>query len=93
MLLGLSSADGGMTVGLSSLDGRRPSMIPAPGFYPRFPRGVLFRSSHISDLKIGTSVATLPCAWRNKVSVGRGWPGVYCDWLRQQVWSVTSVSV
>ena len=33
-------------------------------------------SSHTSDLKIGTPVATLPGAWRCRVSAGTGWPGV-----------------
>ena len=34
------------------------------------------RSSHNSDLKIGTPVATLPGAWRYRVSAGTGRPGV-----------------
>ena len=33
-------------------------------------------SSHTSDLKIGTPDATLPSAWRYRVSVGTGWPSV-----------------
>ena len=33
-------------------------------------------SSHASDLKIGTPVATLPGAWRHRVSTGTGRPGV-----------------
>ena len=33
-------------------------------------------SSHASDFKIGTPVATLPGAWRSRVSAGTGWPGV-----------------
>ena len=33
-------------------------------------------SSHISDLKIGTPVATLPGAWRSGDSAGTGRPGV-----------------
>ena len=33
-------------------------------------------SSHTSDLKIGTPVATLPGAWCYRVSAGTGWPGV-----------------
>ena len=33
-------------------------------------------SSHASDLKIGTPVATLPGAWRYSVSAGTGRPGV-----------------
>ena len=33
-------------------------------------------SSHTSDLNIGTPVATLPGAWRYRVSTGTGRPGV-----------------
>ena len=33
-------------------------------------------SSHTSDLKIGTPVATLPGGWRYRVSGGTGRPGV-----------------
>ena len=33
-------------------------------------------SSHTSDLQNGTPVATLPGAWRYRVSVGTGRPGV-----------------
>ena len=33
-------------------------------------------SSHTSDLNIGTPVATLPGAWRYRVSAGNGRPGV-----------------
>ena len=29
-----------------------------------------------SDLKMDTPVATLPGAWRYRVSAGTGWPGV-----------------
>ena len=46
-------------------------------------------SSHTSDLKIGTPVATLPGAWHYRVSAGTGRPGVsvsvYCDWVRWKV--------
>ena len=38
-------------------------------------------SSHTSDLKIGTPVATLPGAWRYRVSTGTGRPGVRVLWL------------
>ena len=38
--------------------------------------GIFSGSSHISDLNIGTPVATLPGAWRYRVSAGTGWPGV-----------------
>ena len=34
------------------------------------------RLSHTSDLKIGTPVATLPDAWRYRVSAGTGQPSV-----------------
>ena len=34
------------------------------------------RSSHTSDLKIGTPVATLPGAWHYRLSAGTGRPGV-----------------
>ena len=46
-----------------------------PGFESRL-RPDFSRSSHTSDLKIGTPVATLPGAWRYGVSAGTGWPGV-----------------
>ena len=39
------------------------------------------RSSHTSDLKIGTPVATLPGAWHYRVSAGTGRPGVSILWL------------
>ena len=38
-------------------------------------------SSHTSALKIGTPVATLPGAWRYRVSTGTGRPGVSILWL------------
>ena len=38
--------------------------------------GIFSGSSHTSDLKIGTPGATLPGAWRYRVSTGTGWPGV-----------------
>ena len=46
-----------------------------PGSNPA--RGVIFQgSSHTSDLNISTPVATLPGAWRYRVSTGAGRPGV-----------------
>ena len=33
-------------------------------------------TSHTSDFKIGTPVATLPGAWLHRVGAGTGWPGV-----------------
>ena len=38
--------------------------------------GIFSGSSHTSDLKIGTPVATLPGAWYYRVNTGTGWPGV-----------------
>ena len=46
-----------------------------PGFESRLLR-YLSGSSHTSDLKIGTPVATMPGAWRHRVSSGTGRPGV-----------------
>ena len=46
-----------------------------PGFESRLRRD-FSASSHTSDLKIGTPVATLPGAWRYRVSAGAGRPGV-----------------
>ena len=40
-----------------------------------------YGSSDTSDLKIGTPVATLPGAWRYRVSSGTGRPGVSILWL------------
>ena len=49
-----------------------------PGFESRLRRD-FSGSSHTSDIKkkkIGTPVATLPGAWRYRVSAGTGRPGV-----------------
>ena len=46
-----------------------------PGFESRLRRD-FSASSHTSDSKIGTPVATLPGAWRYRVSNGTGRPGV-----------------
>ena len=43
--------------------------------------GIFSGSSHTSDLKNGTPVATLPGAWRYRVSTGTGRPGVSILWL------------
>ena len=51
-----------------------PSSNPACG-------GIFSGSSHTSDLNIGTPVATLPGAWRYRVSAGTGRPGVSILWL------------
>ena len=46
-----------------------------PGFDSRLRRD-FSGSSRTSDLKNGTPVATLPDAWRYRVSDMTGWPGV-----------------
>ena len=56
---------------------RPPRERKIPGSNPAC-TGIFFgvEPSHISDLKIGTPVATLPGAWRYRVSDGTGRPGV-----------------
>ena len=57
-------------------------MVRCPPQEPKIPgsnptcAGMFLGSSHTSDLKIGTPVATLPGAWRYRVSAGTGQPGV-----------------
>ena len=51
-----------------------------PGFASCLRRD-FYRSSHTSDLKIGTPVATLPGAWHYRVSAGIGQPGASILWL------------
>ena len=51
-----------------------------PGFESRLPR-IFSGSSHTSDFKIGTPVATLPGVLRYRVSAGTGPPGVSILWL------------
>ena len=43
-----------------------------PEFDSSLWRGNFSRSSHTSDLKIGSPVATLPRAWCYRVSIGTG---------------------
>ena len=43
--------------------------------------GIFPGSSHTSDFKSGTPVATLPGAWRYRIWAGIGWPGVSILWL------------
>ena len=60
---------------------RRPSRErKIPGSNPACD-GIFSGSSHTSDLKIGTPVATLPGAWRSRVNTGTGGPGVSILWL------------
>ena len=50
-------------------------------------------SSHTSDLNIGTPVATLPGAWRYRVSAGTGRPGVSILWLGEMESWICSFSL
>ena len=54
---------------------RPPRERKVPGSNPACD-GIFSGSSHTSDLKTGTPVATLPGAWRFRVSTGTGRPGV-----------------
>ena len=54
---------------------RPPRERKVPGSNPTCD-GIFSGSSHTSDFKIGTPVATLPGAWRYRVSTGTGLPGV-----------------
>ena len=47
-----------------------------PGFEIPLALGFFSGSSNTSDFKMGTLVATLPGAWRYRVSTGTGRPGV-----------------
>ena len=47
-----------------------------PGFESLWRRDFFSGSSHTSDLKIGTPVATLAGAWCYRVGAGTGWPAV-----------------
>ena len=55
--------------------GRPPREWKVPGSNPAC-AWIFSGSSHTSDLKIGTPVATLPSVWRYRVSAGTGRPGV-----------------
>ena len=59
---------------------RPPRERKIPGSNPAC-AGIFSGSSHTSDLKIGTPVATLPGAWCYRVSAGTGRPGVSILWL------------
>ena len=54
---------------------RPPRERKVPGSNPACV-GIFSGSSHTSDLNIGTPVATLPGAWRYRVSTGTGRPSV-----------------
>ena len=61
-------------IGLKGLR-RPPREWKIPGSNPAC-AGIFSGSSHTSDSNIGTPVATLPGAWRYRVSTGTGRPGV-----------------
>ena len=82
-----NSSVGSVLGSLSSLDRlvglvvrRPPQERKVPGSNPAC-AGILSGSSHTSDFKIGTAVATLPGAWHYRVSAGTGRPGVSILWL------------
>ena len=54
---------------------RPPRERKIPGLNPAC-AGNFSGSSHTSDLKIGTPLATLPGAWRYRIDAGTGRPGV-----------------
>ena len=51
------------------------SRVEDPRFEP-ICAGIFSASSHTSDFKIDTPLATLPGAWCYRVSAGIGWPNV-----------------
>ena len=65
-----------------------PRERKVPGSNPAC-AGIFLGSSHTSDSKIGTPVATLPGSGLGLV----GPVSVYCDWVRWKVGSATSISV
>ena len=92
MILGLSIADGAITVGLwilSSLDGGRPLWYrPLVGLVVRClaweredPGMTPLHCSHTSDVETGTPVATLPGVLMSGVIVRTGRPGVTILWM------------
>ena len=71
----LNSLPGAMTALLALWLRRPPREWKVLGSNPTC-AGIFSGSSHTSDFKIGTPVATLPGAWRYRVSTGTGQPGV-----------------
>ena len=70
---------------------RPPRERKVPGSNPAW-AGIFLGSSHTCDLNIGTPVATLPDAWRYRVSAGTRRPGVSILWLGEME-SLTSTSI
>ena len=58
------------------VDKASASRAADPGFDSRLRRGDFSWPSHTSDINIGTPVAALPDAWRYRISIGTGRPGV-----------------
>ena len=73
LCVGGGTCSGYRLVGL--LVRRPPRERKIPGSNPAC-AGIFSGSSHTSDLKTGTPVATLPGAWCYRVSTGTGRPGV-----------------
>ena len=69
---------------------RPPREWKIPGSNPAC-AGIFLGSSHTSDFKIGTPVATLPGAWRDRVSAGTGWPNISILWLGEMESSVCNI--
>ena len=88
--------DGYLSVGTVSLTKwlkRPPRQRKIPGSIHAC-AGIFPGSSHTSDLKIGTPVATLQGACVIGTVQGLVGPvSVYCNWVRWKVWSATSISV
>ena len=62
-----------------------------PGFESRL-RLDFSGSSHTSDFKIGSPVATLPGTWRFWVSVGTGWQCVSILWMGEMQFDLQLLS-
>ena len=75
-----NSTNVGLVEYRSFLTSSPPQERMKPGLNPTC-AGIFLRSSHTSDLKIGTPVTTLPGTWHYRVSVGTGWPSVNILWL------------
>ena len=71
----LDLCPGPVTASLAQWLRHPPPERKIPGSNPACD-GIFSGSSHTSDLTIGTPVATLPGAWRYRVSTGTGRPGV-----------------
>ena len=72
---------------------RSPWKQKIPGSNPAGD-GIFWGSSHTSDFNIGTPVATLPGAWRYRISAGTGRPGVSILWMGEMESLIaTSISV